>query len=45
MGAPPLPEKRKYSVQSGMKVFFPQVRVMKEHVNGTIPVKPDIDKY
>lgn len=34
MGAPPIPEKRKYSIQSGMKVYFPQVRVMKENVNG-----------
>ena len=34
MEAPALPDKRKYSIQSGMKVYFPQVRVMKENVNG-----------
>lgn len=34
MDAPPLPEKRKYSVQGGLKVYFPQIRVMRESANG-----------
>ncbi|KAF6019790.1 Myo20 [Bugula neritina] len=33
MGTPPLPDKRKYSISRGMKVYFPQVRVMKENIN------------
>jgi len=31
---PPLPEKRRYSVKGGQKVFFPQLRIMKESLNG-----------
>ena len=32
---PPLPEKRKYSVQAGgLKVYFPRIRVMREGAYG-----------
>lgn len=33
MHAPALPGKRNYSVQGPMKVYFPQIRVMRENMN------------